>query len=149
MSFLHGGQEEPSLGAGDGSLEVLGEAAIAVEPGEGPFDDPAARQEFEAGRVLRSLDDLNRPLAELGKCSLKLWAGISAVSEEVAQPREQRADRFDREHRAVPVLHIGRVDLGADQQAARIGDDTAFAPPAFAGAGLYRAFRVKRFFLPF
>ena len=127
---LHGGQEEPSLGAGDGGLEILGKAAISVEPGEGPFDDPAAGQEFEADSVLRSLDDLDRPLAELGKGSLELGAGISAVSEKVAQPREQRAYRFDHEHCAVTVLHIGRVDLGADQQAACIGDDMAFAPPS-------------------
>ena len=128
---LHGGQEEPSLGAGDGGLEILGKAAVAVEPGEGTLDDPAAGQEFEADSVLRSLDDLDRPLAELGKGSLELWAGISAISEEVAQPWEQRAYRFDHEHCAVTVLHIGRVDLGADQQAARIGDDMAFAPPSF------------------
>src|SRR5438105_2644605 len=101
----------------------LGKAEIAVEPSQGTLDDPAARQEFEADRVLRSLDDFDCPLAEFGKGSLQLWPGIGAISEEVGQPREQRAYRFDDEHRAIAVLHIGRVDFGADQQAACVGDD--------------------------
>src|SRR6266581_8288702 len=65
---------------------------------EGTLDDPAAWQEFEANSVLRSLDDLDRPLAEFGKGSLKLWAGTGAISEEVAQPRDAMGRAARRRH---------------------------------------------------
>ena len=42
-------------------------------------------------------------------------------------------DRFDDKLRAVAILNIGRMDLGADQQTARIGDDMAFAAPDLLG----------------
>ena len=37
------GDVDPCDGAGDGRLEVLGEAPASAEPGEGAFDDPATR----------------------------------------------------------------------------------------------------------
>ena len=46
----YAGDQEPSLGADDGLLEVLGKAAVASEPGEGAFDDPAHLT--ESGAVL-------------------------------------------------------------------------------------------------
>ncbi len=36
------GGHDPGFGAGGGRLEVLGEAAVAPEPGEGALDHPAA-----------------------------------------------------------------------------------------------------------
>ncbi len=36
---LDAGDQEPSVGAFDGFLEVLGEAFVSAEPSEGPFDD--------------------------------------------------------------------------------------------------------------
>ena len=38
------GDVESGECAGNGSLEVLGEASIVVEPSEGSLDDPSARQ---------------------------------------------------------------------------------------------------------
>jgi hypothetical protein len=61
------GDEDPCDGAGDGGLEVLGEAAAAAKPCEGPFNDPPARQHFEALGGIGSLDDLDRPAAELAE----------------------------------------------------------------------------------
>ena len=40
------------------ALEVLGEAAVAGQPGEAALDHPAPRQHLEALRRRRSLDDL-------------------------------------------------------------------------------------------
>lgn len=53
---------EPSLGAGDGSLEVLGETAVASEPSKGALHDPTPGQDREAGHVLASLEDFQRPI---------------------------------------------------------------------------------------
>lgn len=45
---LDGRDEQPS-GCGSGGLfEVLGAAAVAAEPCQRSFDDPAAGQDFEA-----------------------------------------------------------------------------------------------------
>jgi hypothetical protein len=48
---LHRSEIEPDLTAGDGGLKVFGEAAVAVEPSEGSFDQPAARQDTRAGTI--------------------------------------------------------------------------------------------------
>src|ERR1019366_10372840 len=44
---LDGGDVEPARGAFDGCFEVLGKAAVAVEPSDGSLDHPPARQELE------------------------------------------------------------------------------------------------------
>lgn len=41
------GEENPGLDRGDGGLELLGEAEVAVEPREGAFD-PSPWQDLEA-----------------------------------------------------------------------------------------------------
>src|SRR6266851_524006 len=46
------GDQDPGLGAGDGRLEVLGQAAVAAEPGEGAFDHPSLRLGFEGPDTL-------------------------------------------------------------------------------------------------
>ena len=75
----------------DQALEVLGEPAVAAEPGEGALDDPAAGQQVEAFGVARALDDLEpQSLARRGAAGdLALVAGIG---EQVPQPREASAD---------------------------------------------------------
>jgi len=40
-------------------LEILAQAAAAVEPSERPFDDPSAWQHLEPARRIGSLDDLD------------------------------------------------------------------------------------------
>lgn len=54
-----GGGVEEGDGGVDGSLEVLGEAAVAVEPGEGSLDDPASGQDLEADLMGDLLDDVD------------------------------------------------------------------------------------------
>src|SRR5258708_35639564 len=52
----------------------------------------------------------------------------------MAQRGEEIVNGFDNERGAVAVLNISRVNLGAEQEANRIGDDMALAPPdLFAG----------------
>src|SRR5215469_4231575 len=89
---LHRSEIEPDLTAGDGGLKVFGEAAVAVEPSEGPFDHPVARQDTRAGTI-GPFDDLDAPPAVPGQCRGQLIAGIAAIGKDMAQPREQIADR--------------------------------------------------------
>ncbi len=133
---LHAGEEEPCLGAGDGCFEVLGQAAVAVEPGQGTFDHPTARYDFEALRGVRPLDDLQRPSAEPSQRVLEFRAAIGTIGEDVAQPREGVTDRSEHRRGAVAVQNVRAMDQGRDQQTAGVGEDMALAardlliPPA-------------------
>ena len=53
---LDGGEAEPAFGAGDAGFVVLGEAAIATEPGEGSLDHPTAGEKLEALGLVRALE---------------------------------------------------------------------------------------------
>src|SRR5215210_6557506 len=79
------GDQEPGLGAGDGRLEVFGEAAVASEPGEGAFDHPAFGLGFERADSFGPGDDLDRPSAKFGDRVAKLVAAVDAVGEDVPQ----------------------------------------------------------------
>src|SRR5258705_4325858 len=79
------GDQEPGFGAGNAGLEVLGETAVAAEPGEGAFDDPAFGLGFEGADLLGTSDDLDRPPAELGDRVAKLVATVDAVGEDMLQ----------------------------------------------------------------
>ena len=43
------------------------ETAASTKPGEGSFDDPSARQEFEPLGSIRTFDDFDRPFSEFGE----------------------------------------------------------------------------------
>ncbi len=69
-------------------LEVLGEATVAIEPGQRSLDDPSTRQDFEALCGIGSLDDLDGPCADAAQRVAQFVTGIAAIGEDVAQPRE-------------------------------------------------------------
>src|ERR1700724_2725 len=127
---LDASEVEPSLGTGDRSLKVFGQAAVAIEPSESAFDHPPAGKHDEAGSV--SFDDLDRPAAESGESLRQFVAGIGTIGEEVAQPGEEIVNGFDDERGAIAVLNIGGVNLGADEEANRIGVDMSLASFAFS-----------------
>jgi hypothetical protein len=83
---LDTGDHKPGEGALDGGLEVLGEAAVLVEPGDGAPDHPAALDEMEARSSLDAPDDFDRPLAELFERGLEFVAGVAGVGEDMTQP---------------------------------------------------------------
>lgn len=78
--------QEPCLGALDGFLPVLGEAAAPPEPGEGAFDHPTAGQHLEALRGVGALDDFHGPAPDFLQRALELLSGIAAIGENVAKP---------------------------------------------------------------
>src|SRR5271167_3626280 len=81
---LYRGDVNPRFGARDRSLEILCQAAVSIEPSQGSFDDPAARQQLKAGSVSGAFDDLDGPLAEFGECLTQVGAVVDAVGEEMA-----------------------------------------------------------------
>src|SRR6516225_8163406 len=64
---LYRGDVDPRFGAGDRRLEILGQAAVWIEPREGSFNNPAAGQQMKAGSLRGAFDDLDRPMAEFAK----------------------------------------------------------------------------------
>ena len=61
MNSYHG-DIDPSLGAGIAGFVITHQAALAHQPAKGPLDHPTARQDFEAGDIIASFDDLHDQL---------------------------------------------------------------------------------------
>jgi hypothetical protein len=66
------GEQEPNGGTCDRGLEVFGEAAAAVEPGEAALDQLSRGQQLEAFDAGGALDDLDGPGAAIGERSRAL-----------------------------------------------------------------------------
>ena len=122
---MDGCAKEPCGCGGDGCLEVLCEAAVAVEPSEGAFDDPSAGQQDEAFRNVGSFDDFDCPVAGLSEGVLEFVAGIAAIGENMAQFGIALADGVQHQWRTVAVLNISRVNDSMDKVAAGVGQDMA------------------------
>jgi len=119
--------EKPGSGAGDGGLEVLGEATASAEPSKGALDHPAPGQELEAFDAGRPFDDLDRPRAAMVDGGAQLGPSVDAVGEDAAQLGEASAQRAQQRYGAVRVLDVGLMDLTDQQEALSIGDDMALA----------------------
>jgi len=79
-----GADEEPGGCWSDGVLEILGQAAISIEPGQGSLDDPATRYDFETLGLVGAFDDFDRPFADVAEGLFELVPGVAAVGEDVA-----------------------------------------------------------------
>ncbi len=121
------GDEEPGLCAGDGGFEILGQPATTVEKSKGSLDRPASGQQGKSLDRVGSLDDFHFPAAVAGERFFQLGSGVAAISEDVAQPPQQRADRYQQRRRAVSVLDIGGMHLSGNQATIGIGQDVPFA----------------------
>src|ERR1700747_1340173 len=73
---LYRGDVNPRLGARNRSLEILCQAAISIEPSQGSFDDPAARQQYKAGSVSGAFDDLDGRSAPIRHPSGRLRSAL-------------------------------------------------------------------------
>ena len=136
----HGEAEEGRDGSGV-ALEIAGQAAVAADPGEGALDDPALGQDDKAMRVA-ALDDLQDPRAGLGDHLGHLRPLVAGVGEDALDERKGSPRRAQYLTRPVAVLHAGRVDCDAQQQAQRIDQDVALAAGNFLAR--VEALRVER-----
>ena len=123
----HGEPDE----CGDGariSLEIARQAAIAADPGQGAFDDPALGQDDEFVQFV-ALDDLEHPTAAPG-CGLRgARSLIAGIGEDALDEGEEAAGAsIENQPRSVAVLNIGGMDDDVQQEAERIDKDMALAP---------------------
>jgi hypothetical protein len=90
-------------------LEVLGEAAVAIEPSQCAFDDPATGQDDKPLCGIGSFDDFDGPFADPAQRLPELLSGIAAIGKDMTQPREAFDDFGQHQRRAVAVLDVGGV----------------------------------------
>jgi len=121
----HGEAEEGRDGSGV-TLEVAGQAAVAADPGKSTLDDPSLGQNDEAMGIA-ALDDLQAPGAGLGDEFGHLWPLVAGIGKDAFDERKGSPRRAQQVARAVSILHVGRVDGDAQQEAKRIDEDVPLA----------------------
>ena len=109
------------------TLEVLGEAATAADPGKRALDDPSFRENDEAMQFI-ALDDLQRPVSGLcdNRCHLRCL--IAGVGEDPFDKGEQTASApIEDQPSAIAILQVGGVDDHVQQEAERVDEDVPLA----------------------
>ena len=109
-------------------LVVLGEAAVAAEPGEGALDHPAPLDHLEADRMAVAPDYFQAERVVGRGGFIGLLGVVAAVGKYALQPREAPAHLVQQQGRAVAVLHGGRVHHQADRQAQGVHQGVDLAP---------------------
>ena len=137
----HGQPDESSDGAGV-SLEITCQAAVAADPGQGSFDDPALGQDDEFVQFI-ALDDLEQPTTGAGNRSRGTRSLIAGIGEDALDEGEQAAGTsIENQPRPVAVLNIAGMNDDVQQEAERIDQDMALAPSDLLAR--IKPLRVKR-----
>ncbi len=114
---------------GDGSgmtFEITCQAAIATDPGQGSFDDPAFGQDDEVVSIA-ALDDLEHPAAGIGDRLCGLRSLIAGIGEDALDEGEGAARLPQNLTHAVAILNVGGMHDNAQQEAERIDQDVPLA----------------------
>src|SRR5436305_1004906 len=128
----HGQSDEGSDGAGV-ALEIACQAAIAADPGQGAFDDPALGQDDEFVQFV-ALDDLDHPTPGVGSRSRDAWP-LTARREHI----EDRVENFADVHLAPTPTALGRRDRRFDQRPLAVAQITRVAQTvAVGGTAVFR-----------
>ena len=94
----HGQPDEGSDGAGV-ALEIAGQVAIAADPGQGAFDDPAPGQDDEFVQFI-ALDDLKYPTTGAASRSRGARSLITGTGEDARDEGNRLRVRRSRTSRA-------------------------------------------------
>jgi hypothetical protein len=120
------GDGDEGFGDGGELLVVTGEPAVLDDPGEGPLNDPAAAQHFEAlgGRI--AFDDLDDDVGLiLGPAHEP--TGVAAIGKGALHEWISRSGGFQHELAAVAILDAGGVNPDGEEAAVGVGQDVALA----------------------
>jgi hypothetical protein len=124
------------------SLEIAGQAAIATDPGQRSFDDPALGQDNKFVQFV-ALDDLDRPMAGAGSGSRDAGSLVAGIGEDALDKREEAAGSpIENQPRPIAILNVGRMNDDVQQKAERIDKDVALAPDDLLAR--IKPLRVKR-----
>ena len=108
-------------------LEVLGEAPVAPEPGEGALDHPAARQDDEALYIVAPFDDLQAQPWHHCHRSLNLPGVVATIGPDLFKPRIPPVDLVEHQTGPVAILDFGRVDDNPHRQPFAVDQGADFA----------------------
>ena len=105
---------------------LMRQTAVAADPCERPLDDPAFWQNLKSGNV-RSPDDLQAPStgSPYGQCHLA--SGVSAISKNVFDEREQSSGSAQQMESTITILNVGRMNDDIQQEPQRVDQDVPFA----------------------
>lgn len=122
-------QAQESQGRSVEVLPILREAAAAIEPGDGPLDDPALRQDLEALRHIGPLHDLNLDFPhDAPQRGLEDRPLIAAVGIELTQERLEAEQRGHHKHAAVAILDASAMHHSMQHQAEGIDEEVPLLP---------------------
>lgn len=122
----HGGID-PADTACNRGLVLAAEPAVAHEPGEGAFHDPAFREHSEGGLASELGYDLEHETPFLGRPILQpaLIAGIRKNS--LHARKAFRVQAAEQGLGTVAVLHVGRMHRHGPDQAERVDEEVPLA----------------------
>ena len=106
---------------------VADEAPVLEDPGKGPLDHPAPRQQLETLGVRAAADDLQGNAGLAGSPAHEA-AGMAAIGEDAFDKRVALARALERQLAAVAVLDMGAVDADREEPAIGVGQDVPPAP---------------------
>src|SRR5712672_872422 len=109
------GEAHESRGGSGATLEVACQAAIAADPGQGSFDDPAFGEDDEVMSIA-ALDDLDHPAAGIGDRLCDLRSLIAGIGEDALDEGEGAACIAQNIAHAVTILNVGRMDDDAQEK---------------------------------
>ena len=105
---------------------VLGQSPAAVEPGDGPFHDPALWQCDEALDPIGAFDDFGFEMRrDAGQRGAKDRPFVGAVGEQLFKIREEVEQRRQQGVAAVAILNVGGGDDGVQEQPLCIDENVA------------------------
>ena len=107
-------------------LIILAQSAVATEPGEGSFDDPALGQHFKPLGAVAAANDHQCPSSELLDPLFQL-PGVGGVDPQCFQSRALETDLLNQPTRPIAILDVGAVHHDANGQSQGIDDKMAFA----------------------
>ena len=121
----HGEADERSDGGGI-SFEVARQTTVAADPCERPLDDPAFWQNLKSGNA-RSPDDLQAPAPVRQTVHASVPSGISAISKNVFDEREQSSGSAQQMESTITILNVGGMNDDIQQEAQRVDQDVPFS----------------------
>ena len=121
------GETDEGLDGARIALEIACEAAIAADPGQRAFDDPAFGQDDEFVQFV-ALDDFDDPTAAGGSGVSDAWPLIAGIGEDALDKGKEAARAsIENQPRPVAILHRGGMNDDVQEKTERVDEDVPLA----------------------